>query len=107
MFKRIWMVLFLAVTVARSADWPHWGGGLGRNMVNPVEKNMPESWDVKTGENVKWVMPVGSLAYGNPVVADGRVLVGTNNEGRYDPAVEDDRGEPGACRSILPRESMR
>lgn len=77
---------------ARAADWPHWGGGPGRNMVNTVEKNLPASWDVKNGKNVKWVLELGSLAYGNPVIANGRILVGTNNEGRYDPEVEGDRG---------------
>ena len=39
---------------------------------------------------VKWMMQLGSLAYGNPVIADGRVIVGTNNEARYDKAVEGD-----------------
>lgn len=92
MFKHIWIILVLVVATTQAADWTHWGGGLGRNMVNPDEKNMPESWDVKTGKNVKWVVPLGSLAYGNTVVADGRVIVGTNNEGRYDPAVEGDKG---------------
>ena len=36
--------------------------------------------------------PVGSQAYGGAVVADGRVYVGTNNEGRRDPAIEGDKG---------------
>jgi len=85
-------VWLLGTTPVLSADWPHWGGGLGRNMVNPDEKNLPTDWDVKTGRNVKWTVRLGSLAYGNPVVADGRVFVGTNNGGRYDKDVIGDRG---------------
>lgn len=89
-------IILLAVSLgsvpAFSADWPHWGGGLGRNMVNPNEKDLPTTWDVKSGENVKWVVRLGSLAYGNPVIAGGRVFVGTNNDGRYDREVRGDRG---------------
>ena len=44
-------------------------------------KGLPTTWDVKTKKNVKWVAELGSQAYGNPVVANGVVLVGTNNEG--------------------------
>ena len=43
------------------------------------------TWDVKTGKNIKWVASLGSQSYGNPVVAGGVVLVGTNNEALRDP----------------------
>ena len=94
MYRLILMTLtgLLLAAPVFSADWPHWGGGLGRNMVNPDEKNMPTTWDVKSGKNVKWVMRLGSLAYGNPVVADGRIFVGTNNDGRYGKDIKGDRG---------------
>ena len=39
-------------------------------------KGLPTTWDVKTKKNVKWVAELGSQAYGNPVVANGVVLVG-------------------------------
>jgi outer membrane protein assembly factor BamB len=63
-------------------------------MVNPVEKGLPDSWSVKEGQtqNVKWAAALGSVSYGGPVVADGRVLVGTNNEKPRDPKVKGDRG---------------
>src|SRR4030095_10345361 len=41
---------------------------------------LPTTWDIKTGKNIKWVAALGSQSYGNPVVANGVVLVGTNNE---------------------------
>jgi outer membrane protein assembly factor BamB len=72
-------------------DWPMWGGTPDRNMVSNM-KGIPTSWDVKTGKNVKWVAQLGSQAYGNPVVADGQVYVGTNNELLRNPKEGGDRG---------------
>ncbi len=72
-------------------DWPMWGGTADRNMVSDM-KGLPTSWDVKTGRNVKWVQKLGSQTYGNPVVAGGVVLVGTNNEALWEPEVTGDKG---------------
>jgi outer membrane protein assembly factor BamB len=74
-----------------SADWPMWGGSADRNLVSPM-KGLPATWDVKAKTNVKWVAELGSQAYGNPVVSNGIVLVGTNNESVKDPAVKGDKG---------------
>jgi outer membrane protein assembly factor BamB len=75
-------------------DWPQWGGTAARNNV-PEGKNIPTEWNIgdfdrKTGEwisddaqNIKWVARLGSQTYGNPVVANGRVYVGTNNGAGY------------------------
>ena len=35
--------------------------------------------DVATAANVRWAARLGSAAYGNPTVADGRVFVGTDD----------------------------
>jgi outer membrane protein assembly factor BamB len=72
-------------------DWPMWGGSADRNMVSDA-KGLPTTWDVKTGKNVKWVAALGSQSYGNPTVAEGVVLVGTNNEAVRDPKQPGDRG---------------
>ena len=74
-----------------TGNWPMWGGTADRNMVSSM-KNMPGEWDIKTGKNVKWVGKLGSQSYGNPVVADGTVFVGTNNELLRDPNQGGDRG---------------
>ena len=89
--KRVALVLLLLTPVAVSADWPMWGGTPARNMVSEM-KGLPTQWDVKTGKNVKWVAELGSQSYGNPVVAGGVVLVGTNNEALRDPKQAGDRG---------------
>ena len=74
-----------------TGSWPMWGGTADRNMVSSM-KNMPGEWDIKTGKNVKWVGKLGSQSYGNPVVADGMVFAGTNNELLRDPSQGGDRG---------------
>src|SRR6266496_5277421 len=60
-----------------NGDWPMWGGTPDRNMVSNM-KGLPIQWDVKTKKNVKWVAELGSQSYGNIVVANGVVLIGTN-----------------------------
>ncbi len=72
-------------------DWPMWGGTPNRNMVGTM-RGAPTRWNVETKENVKWVAPLGSHAYGNPVVSGGMVFVGTNNELALDPKQDGDRG---------------
>lgn len=88
---------------ARAQDWPRWGGNdPGRNMYSPA-KGLPDRFDpgkakpgteeidMKTTKNVKWVAKLGSQAYGNTVVANGKVFVGTNNENPRDPQHQGDR----------------
>lgn len=75
-------------------DWPQLGGSRLRNNT-PAGENIPTRWhpgefDRRTGVwdsneafNVKWVVQLGSQSYGNPVVADGKIYVGTNNGAAY------------------------
>ncbi len=59
-------------------DWPQWGGWSGKNNT-PDGKNIPIKWDIDDGTNIKWAAKLGSQTYGNPVIANGKVYVGTNN----------------------------
>ena len=74
-----------------TSDWPMWGGTADRNMVSNMT-GLPVDWDVDTGRNIAWSVDLGSQSYGNPVVADGLVFVGTNNEAPRDPEQSGDRG---------------
>ncbi|MEM9352225.1 MAG: PQQ-binding-like beta-propeller repeat protein [Planctomycetota bacterium] len=83
---------------ARSAqpnkDWAQWGGSAGRNNT-PIGYGIPTAWEIgefdyltgewdsTSAENIKWVSRLGSQTYGNAVVADGRVFIGTNNNGGW------------------------
>lgn len=86
------VALCLGATSPRAADdWPMWGGTLARNMTSG-ETTLPTEWDTSTGANVNWVAQLGSMSYGNPVVAAGKVFVGTNNDRPRDPDIGDDKG---------------
>jgi outer membrane protein assembly factor BamB len=75
-------------------DWSMWGGSSIRNNT-PEAKNIPTQWnpgqfDADTGawknqgtQNIKWVASLGFKSYGNPVVANGHIYVGTNNGHAY------------------------
>ncbi|MCA9061480.1 MAG: PQQ-binding-like beta-propeller repeat protein [Planctomycetaceae bacterium] len=78
-----------------AGDWPMWGGAPGRNMVNAttgINLDFDPSAEPGGDSPVLWVSPLGSQTYGNPVIADGRVYVGTNNGGEYRPKHKGDRG---------------
>jgi outer membrane protein assembly factor BamB len=85
-------VAAVAAVPISAADWPMWGGTPERNQVNPREKGIPAEWDVEKGKNIKWAVDVGSRSYGNPVLAAGKIFVGTNNDGQRDPKVSGDKG---------------
>ena len=84
-------LISLAALPAAADDWPMWGGRADRNMVSS-ETGIPRTWNVDDGTNIKWVAELGSQSYGNPVIADGKVYVGTNNELLRDPKHKGDRG---------------
>lgn len=78
----------------KPGDWPQWGGSSYRNNT-PQATGIPVEWNVgdfdrRTGRwisdnasAIKWGAPVGGYTYGNPVIANGRLFVGTNNEHGY------------------------
>lgn len=62
-----------------------------RNSIS-AETGLPATWDVETGANILWSEPAGSQSYAGPVVAGGRVYIGTNNGGERNPKIIGDRG---------------
>jgi outer membrane protein assembly factor BamB len=67
--------------VESTADnWVMFGGNIDRNFVNTKVKGLPAEWDVGDKKNILWVADLGSKAYGGPIVAGGKVFVGTNNQ---------------------------
>lgn len=65
-------------------DWPQFFGWSHRNNT-PHGENIPAEWNVDDGTNVLWKADLGSQSYGNAVVANGKVFVGTNNGHGYVP----------------------
>lgn len=84
-------LLILMSPETKAADWPMWGGAPGRNMVS-LEKGIPSEWEIDSPKSVKWKVQLGSPTYGNPIVADGRVFIGTNNEAELRKGITGDKG---------------
>ena len=76
---------------ASAADQPQWGEAWSRNMISP-ERDLPELFDPKTGENIRWSAKLGTQTFSTPIVAGGRVYIGTNNEEPRDQKHLGDRG---------------
>src|SRR5438445_4857219 len=74
-----------------AADQPQWGQAWSRNMISR-ERNLPASFDPKTGQNIKWSAELGTQTHSTPIVAGGRVYIGTNNGHPRDPQQQGDRG---------------
>lgn len=81
-------------------DWPAWGRDSSNNMVSPAV-GVPTDFTsgtftgdggIEGAEHLRWVVEMGSQAYGTTTVHGGRVFVGTNNEKPRDPNVIGDRG---------------
>lgn len=84
-------VLLCTALTASAADDPEWGAAWTRNMVS-AETGLAEKFDIKTGENIRWRAKLGSETHSTPVVAGGRVLIGTNNNTPRDAKHKGDRG---------------
>ena len=96
-------MLATAGLLAQAADQPQWGQALTRNMVS-AEQGLPAKFEVgyrgafsgevspSASSNIKWVAQLGTQTYGTPVVAEGRVLVGTNNDTPRDERIKYDAG---------------
>ncbi|HHH76445.1 MAG TPA: pyrrolo-quinoline quinone [Phycisphaerae bacterium] len=102
------LVVVLAGPVETSAqDWSQWGGSTGRNMVC-TKGEFPVNFipgrldgqgriDPATTRNVAWVAKLGTHTYGNPVVAEGRVLVGVNDAALRDSRFKRTKGGMLLC----------
>ncbi len=76
-------VLWCGCVAVRAGDQPQWGQRFSRNMVSD-ETNLPVRFDPRTGQNVRWSVPLGTETYSSPIVAGGCVFIGTNSRQRDD-----------------------
>ena len=91
-------------------DWPMWGRSPARNNVASTT-GIPTEWLVESRgrrhseelstRNIKWIAELGTQCYGNPVVANGHVYVGTNNGRGYVPRFPAARGNNGVDLGVL------
>jgi outer membrane protein assembly factor BamB len=83
--------LIVPLPVLLAADQPQWGEAWSRNQVS-TEKGLADRFDPGTGENIRWKAALGTQSHSTPVIAGGRVYIGTNNGNPRDPKHEGDRG---------------
>ena len=76
---------------AQAADSPQPGERFTRNPVSS-ETHLPETVNPTTKQGIKWTVSLGSQSYSTPVIAGGRIFVGTNNDTPRDPRHTGDRG---------------
>jgi outer membrane protein assembly factor BamB len=85
------VALVLVPGSALADDWPMFAGRADRNPVS-AEKGLVEKWAKNDLSMVKWTAELGKDTYSNPVVAGGRIFIGTNNEKPRDPGLKGDKG---------------
>lgn len=84
---------------ASKGDHTMFGGTPGRNFVNLHETGLSHEFPKDEGDpkvrvlggRLKWKETLGSRSYGGPIVAGGKIFVGTNNAS---PRNKRDRGRP-------------
>ncbi|MDC0314434.1 PQQ-binding-like beta-propeller repeat protein [bacterium] len=90
-----------APTVAPGGgEWTQWGRDGSNNMMSPAtgipsdftsgEEN--DDGKMEGAKHAKWVVQMGSQAYGTATIKDGRVFIGTNNE---EPRLDGVKGDHG------------
>jgi outer membrane protein assembly factor BamB len=56
-----------------NGSWPSFRGPQASGIAE--RQNLPDKWDVKTGENILWRTPIPGLAHSSPIVWGDRVFV--------------------------------
>jgi outer membrane protein assembly factor BamB len=58
---------------AARGSWPSFRGPQASGIAE--QQNLPDRWDGKTGENIRWRTPIPGLAHSSPVVWGNRIFV--------------------------------
>ena len=63
----------------------NWPSFRGPNAVGVADgQQLPDTWDIKTGENILWRVPIPGLAHSSPIVWGDRIFVTTAVSSRPD-----------------------
>lgn len=92
--RRLWGLAALAIGAllpVSAGDSAQLGHAWNRNMVS-AERGLPDGFDPQSGRNVKWTARLGTETHSTPIVAGGRILVGTNNGEPREANHQGDRG---------------
>jgi outer membrane protein assembly factor BamB len=64
-------------------EWPQFRGQDASGIA--TDQDLPDSWDVETGANVRWKTRIPGLGHACPIVSRGRVFILTADSGETDP----------------------
>ncbi len=80
----------MGLSSASAQEWPQYRGPQASGLDASVA--LPTTWNIESGENIRWRTPIPGLAHASPIVWGNRVYVAT--------AVQAGRS---ACMAILRR----
>jgi outer membrane protein assembly factor BamB len=81
---RLLLGSWLLSAAAFAGDQPQWGQRYTRNMVS-AEKGLAETCDPAARGSIRLKLDLGTDTYSTPIIAGGRVLIGTNNANPRNP----------------------
>jgi outer membrane protein assembly factor BamB len=67
--------LLCSLTAASAAPWPQYRGPAASGL--DTSSPLPTTWNVESGDNIRWQTPIPGLAHASPIVSGGRVYVAT------------------------------
>lgn len=84
--KYIVLAFLLSVSQVAAGDGQNWPGFRGQSASGVMEgHSVPVKWDLQTGENVKWQIPIPGLGHSSPIIWDNHIFLTTAISGRSDP----------------------
>jgi outer membrane protein assembly factor BamB len=65
-----------------AGSWPGFRGTAASGIADGM--NLPDTWDARTGTNIRWKIPVAGLAHSSPIVWGDRIFVTSAVSSRQD-----------------------
>ena len=69
------LILCLAAALAVAQEWPSFRGPNASGVAD--HQSLPDTWDVKTRANIRWITPIPGLAHSSPIISGDRIFVTT------------------------------
>jgi len=69
------VLLTISTATSQQTDWPSFHGEFARGVADGYP--LPTTWDVESGENIKWKTAIPGMAHSSPVIAKGRIYLTT------------------------------
>ena len=76
----------LAQPGSEDSNWPSFRGHFARGIADHATP--PSSWDLETGNNIKWKIEIPGLAHSSPVIWEERIFVTTAISGSENPELK-------------------